>query len=73
MEDKMGIILVYVISIILGYFSRNIHNLVTSHPAFTSSKLTIKTLERRQWRVFIVNFEHIPHLALVFLLLSLSR
>ena len=40
------------------------------------SKLTIKTLERRQWRrsgVFIVNFEHISHLVLVFLLLTLSR
>ena len=39
------------------------------------SKLTIKTSERRQWRssgVFIVNFEHISHLVLVFLLLTLS-
>ena len=39
------------------------------------SKLTIKTPERRQWRssgVFIVNFEHISHLVLVFLLLTLS-
>ena len=38
------------------------------------SKLT-KTQERRQWRasgVFIVNFEHISHLILVFLLLILS-
>ena len=38
------------------------------------SKLTIKTLERRQWRrsgIFIVNFEHILHLFLVFLLLTL--
>ena len=35
------------------------------------SKLTIKTPERRYWRrsgVFIVNFEHISHVALVFLL-----
>ena len=34
------------------------------------SKLTIKIPERRQWRrsgVFIVNFEHISHLVLVFL------
>ena len=34
------------------------------------SKLTIKTSERRHWRrsgVFIVNFEHISHLVLVFL------
>ena len=34
------------------------------------SKLTIKTPERRQWSrsgIFIVNFEHILHLALLFL------
>ena len=39
-------------------------------------KLTIKTLERRQWRrssVFIVNFEHISHLVLVILLLALNK
>ena len=55
--------------------------------AFTWSKLTIETLEqgvkyvkttmtpeRQDWRrsgVFIVNFEHILHLVLVFLLLTL--
>ena len=40
------------------------------------SKLIIKTPERRQWRrsdVFIVNFENISHLLLVFLLLTLGR
>ena len=40
------------------------------------SKLTLKTPERRQWcrsGVFIVTFEHILHLVLVFLLLTLSR
>ena len=40
------------------------------------SKLTIKTPKRRHWRrfgVFIINFEHIPYLVLVFLLLTLSR
>ena len=45
-------------------------------PAITCSKLTIKTPERCHWRcsgVFIVNFEHISHLVLVFLLLTLSR
>ena len=39
------------------------------------SKLTIKTPGRRHWRrsgVFIVNFEHISHLVLVFLLLTLN-
>ena len=37
--------------------------------------LTKKTPERRQWHcsgVFIVNFEHTPHLVLVFLLLTLN-
>ena len=40
------------------------------------SKLTIKTPERRHWRrsgVFIVNFEHISHLFLVFSLLTLNK
>ena len=39
------------------------------------SKLTIEIPERRQWHLsgaFIVNFEHISYLALVFLLLTLS-
>ena len=40
------------------------------------SKLIIKTPERRQRRrsgVFIVNFENISHLFLVFLLLTLNK
>ena len=39
------------------------------------SKLMIKTQERRQWcrsGVFIVNFEHILHLILVFVFLILD-
>ena len=39
-------------------------------------KLTLKTLERRQWRrsgLFIVNFEHISHHVLVYLLLTWSK
>ena len=39
------------------------------------TNLTIKTPERRHERrsdVFIVNFEHISHLVLVFLLLTVS-
>ena len=42
----------------------------------TCLKLTIKTPKRRQWGpsgVFIVNFEHISLLVLVFLLLTLNR
>ena len=41
-----------------------------------SSKLTIKTPERLQCRrssVFILNFEHISHIVLVFLLLTLNK
>ena len=58
----------------------------TAQPAITCSKLTIETLEQgvkyvqslklRQCRrsgVFIINFEEISHLVLVFLLLTLSR
>ena len=40
------------------------------------SNLKIKTPKRRQWcrsGVFIVSFEHISHLVLVFLLVTLSR
>ena len=40
------------------------------------SKLTTKTLEQRHWRrpgVFIAKFEHISHLFLVFLLLTLNK
>ena len=43
--------------------------------AFTCSKLAIKTPKRRQWRrsgVFIVNFGHISHLFLKFLLLTVN-
>ena len=39
------------------------------------SKLTIKTQEWRQWRrygVFIVNFEQILHISMVFPLLTLN-
>ena len=40
------------------------------------SNFTIKIPQRRQWRrsgVFIVNFEHISNLILLFLLLTLNR
>ena len=36
-------------------------------------KVTIKTPERRRSGVFIVNFKHISHLFLVFLLLNLNK
>ena len=44
--------------------------------AFACSKLTVETLEQGlkyvQSDVFMVNFEHISHLVLVFLLLTLN-
>ena len=43
---------------------------------FNCLKLTIKTPERRQWHpsgVFIVNFEHISDIFVVFLLLPLNK
>ena len=39
-------------------------------------KITIKTPKRRQWRrsdVFTINFEHISHLFLMFLFLTLNK
>ena len=53
-----------------------VNNRNTSASCEICSKLTIKIPERRYWRrsgIFIVNFEHISHLVLVFLLLTLSR
>ena len=62
--------------------SRKLHVQVNKRNSRTGceicSKLTIKTPERRQWLqwrhcgVFIVHFNHISHLVLVFLLLTLN-
>ena len=47
-------------------------NLSLTQLAITCLKLTVEVLERRS-RLFIVNFDHISHLVLVFLLLTLTR
>ena len=60
----------------VGIYLFKVSNRNTRTRCEIGSKLTIKTPERRQWRhsgVFIVNFEHISHLALVLLLLTLRR
>ena len=44
-----------------------------TQPTFTCSNLTRETLEQGVKYVFIVNFEHILHLVLVFLLLTLNK
>ena len=59
-----------------GIYLFKVNNRNTRTRCEICSKLTINTPERRQWRrsgVFIVNFEHISHLVLVFLLLTLNR
>ena len=62
-----------VVSIGIYLLKVNIRN--TRTKCEICSKLIINTPERRHWRcfgVFIVNFEHISHLVLVFLLLILN-
>ena len=58
-----------------GFYLFKVNNRNTRTRCEIRSKLTMKTPERRQWRrsgVFIVNFERISHLVLVFLLLTLN-
>ena len=63
----------------VGNYMFRLNNRNTRTRFDVCSELTIKTSERRErscWRcsvVFIVNFEHILHLILVILLLTLSR
>ena len=58
-----------------GIYLLKVNNRNTRARFEICSKVIIKIPERRQWRcfgVFIVNFEYISHLALVFLLLTLN-
>ena len=57
-----------------GIYPLKFNNKNTRTKCEICSKLTIKTPERRHWRrsgVFIINLEHISHLVLMFLLLTL--
>ena len=59
----------------VGIYMLKLNNKNTRTRCEICSKLTIKIPERRHWRrsgVFIVNFGHISHLVLVFLLLTLN-
>ena len=59
-----------------GNYMLKVNNRSTRERCEIYSKLAIKIPERRHWRhssVLIVNFEHISHLPLVFLLLTLRR
>ena len=60
----------------VGKYMFKVNNRNTSKRYEVRSKLTLKIPERSDWRRFgdfIVNFEHISHLFLMFLLLTLSR
>ena len=59
----------------VGIYLPKVSNRNTRTRCEICSKLTIKTPERSHWcraGVFIVNFEHISHFVLVFLLLALN-
>ena len=59
----------------VGIYLLKVNNRNTRTRFEICSKLTIKTPEQRHWRhfgIFIVNFEDISHLVLVFLLLTLN-
>ena len=58
-----------------GVYLLKVNNRNTRTSCEICSKLTIKIPKRRQWRrsgIFILNFEHISHFVLVFLLLTLK-
>ena len=70
-----GIHLVMADSFAVGIYLAKVNNRNTRTRWEICSKLTIKTPERRHWRrsgVFIVNVDHISHVVLVFLLLTLN-
>ena len=59
----------------VGIYLLKVNNRNTRSRSEICSKLTIKTPEWRHWRrsvVFIINFEQISHVVLVFLLLTLN-
>ena len=59
-----------------GNYIFKVNNRNTRTRCEICSKLTIKIPKRRHWRrsgIFIVNFERISHLVLMFLLLTLTR
>ena len=66
----------FVLKIPAGNYMFKVNNRNTGTRCEICSKLTIKIPERCRWRrssVFAVNFEHISHFVLVFLLLTLSK
>ena len=65
----------YIFKCRLNIYLLKVNNRNTGTRCEICSKLTIKTRERPQWRrphVFIVNFDHISQLVLVFVILTLN-
>ena len=65
----------YIFKCRLNIYLLKVNNRNTRTRCEICSKLTIKTPERPQWRrshVFIVNFDHISQLVLVFAILTLN-
>ena len=56
-----------------GIYLFKVSNRNTRPMSEICSKLTVKTPKRRRFGAFIVNFEQIAHIVLVFLLLTLNK
>ena len=67
-ETKLSIFNIFLAAIYL----LKVNNINSRTRCEICSKLTIKTAERRSG-VFIVNYEHISHLVLAFLLLTFNK
>ena len=73
---KLRVFLQHIIYIPAGNYMFKVNSRNTRTRCEICSKLLIKIPERRQWcrsGAFIVNFKHVSHLVLVFLLLTLSK
>ena len=75
MPLSVGIIILKIVSFPAGSYLLKVNNRNTETWGEICPKLTIKAPERHRWScsgVFIVNFEHISHFFLVFLVLTLN-
>ena len=79
LEKNISIIIQYIkriLSTYRGIYLFKVNYVITRKMGEICSDLTIKTSEWRQWLrscVFIGNFKHISHIALVFQLLTLNK
>ena len=74
-DRALNMLMRYIFYYPAGIYLLEVNNRNTRTRCEICSKLTIKIPEQRQCRrsgIFIVNFEHISHLILVFLLLTFN-